>query len=59
MKSATAQTLLVVVAPICIVLGLVGLGATNRYESNLALGLFVIGGIAALLRLAIHGQSPR
>jgi len=59
MTSSFARTLLVAISAICVVAGLFGLGSASQYESNLALGLFVIGGVAALLWLALHAQSRR
>ena len=59
MTSSFARALLVAISAICIVAGLFGLGSASQYESNLALGLFVLGGVAALLRLAIQAQSRR
>jgi len=52
-----ARMLMTVVAVVGLVYGLLSFGSVNQYEANLGIGLFVIGGVAAVLRLALIARK--
>jgi hypothetical protein len=57
MKPTNARLILTVIAAMGIVVGLLGLGSSGQFDSNLSLGLFVIGGVAGVMRLAISARG--
>lgn len=57
MKPGMARMLMTVVAVVGLVYGLLSFGSVNQYEANLGIGLFVIGGVAAVLRLALIARK--
>ncbi|HEY0260901.1 MAG TPA: hypothetical protein VGC18_13740 [Lacisediminihabitans sp.] len=56
MTPTLVRLLYSLVAVLGILAGLVLLGSSNQYESNLGVGLFVLGGVAGLLLISKSGK---
>ena len=52
MKPSLMDSALLVIAVLGVVVGLLFLGSSNRFEANLGVGLFVIGGVSGALYLS-------
>ena len=52
MRTPLVHSALLAVAVIGVIAGLLFLGSSNRFEANLGVGLFVIGGVSGSLYLS-------
>jgi hypothetical protein len=53
MKPHRARALLLLIGAVAIVVGLIFLRASNRFESGIGLALLVIGGVSGIVYLGV------